>query len=101
LQVHNLRELDKFLKTHKTATEEITAWLAIVRLSVWPSVQDLKADWPKIHDIFPNSVPARIVFKLGQHWRIDTTIDFVSGIVYIERVDSHEAYNKWKYERPA
>lgn len=98
MTVHNLGELDKFLKKNKTAEAELSAWLAVVQNKRWLSIEDLETDWRNIRDVFPNSIPARIVFKIRFSWRIDTKIDFVSGIVFILRVGTHETYNKWKYE---
>lgn len=91
MKIHNLGDLDKFIKKHRTAKKDLDNWRAFVEDAHWTGFDDVK-----LKTRFVTS--DRLVFKLGDRWRIDTRIDYQRRLMLILRVGTHEEYNKWKYE---
>jgi len=91
MKIHNLGDLAKFIKKHRTAKKDIDNWRAFVEGAHWSSSDDVKLN-------IRGEKSDRLVFKLGDRWRIDTRIEWEHELVLIIRVGSHEEYNKWKYQ---
>ena len=96
MEILNLKELDKFIKKHRTAESDIENWKALVENSDWQRQDDIKRAF-QIRFIRAKRIK-RVVFKLGNRWRIDTKIAYNTRKVFVIRVETHEEYNKWKYE---
>jgi mRNA interferase HigB len=65
-----------------------------VKHAEWKHFEDVKKDHISVRHINES----RLVFKIGGNkWRIDTTIDYQGNLLFINRVGTHEEYNKWKY----
>ena len=97
MTVHSLKELEKFIKKHRDAKDELESWLALIKLAEWDNFDALKLYFPKkdfaVHAL---NNPGWILFKFGHRWRIDVYIKYEVKIVIINRVGTHEEYNKWK-----
>ena len=94
MRIMNDKILVKFLKKHRNAKIGIEIWKSFIKNANWRDYQDVKADYPKVRLI--NEY--RVVFKIdGNKWRIDRRIDYQGNRVIINRVGTHEEYNKWKY----
>jgi len=94
LRILNTKILFKFLNKHRKAEDVINNWVRIVKHALWECFEDVKNDHVSVRYI--NEY--RLVFKIGGNkWRIDTTIDYQGNLLFINRVGTHEEYNKWKY----
>lgn len=93
MEIFNLQVLHKFIKSHRTAKSDIENWKAAVENSDWNRPDDVKHAY-RTRFISKN----RVVFKLGDRWRIDTKIAFKIKKIFVKRVGTHEEYNKWKYK---
>jgi len=92
-------KIDKFVKKHHTAESDLINWLKFTENANWGCTNDILKDF-KIRTKFPTDKVEnknRIIFKLGQSWRIDTFFRASSKIILIKRIGTHEEYNKWKY----
>lgn len=83
--------LVKFLKRHKTAKSDLENWRILA--------EEMRAD--NVWETFPQTrfvKKNRLVFKIGDRWRIDTRVNYEKEIIFIIRLGTHEEYNKWKFE---
>ena len=96
MEIFNLEELDKFIRKHRTAKNDIENWKALVENSDWQRPDDIKRVF-RVRFITVKR-EKRLVFKLGDRWRIDTKIAYNTRKVFVIRVGTHEEYNKWKYK---
>lgn len=90
MKLLNVKVLYKFLKRHKTAESELKSWKVLI--------ENTSAD--KIHDEFKIRIikKKRLIFKIGDQWRIDTLVDLKNNVIVLKRIGTHEEYNKWKYD---
>ncbi|TKJ42466.1 hypothetical protein CEE37_01930 [candidate division LCP-89 bacterium B3_LCP] len=93
MEIINLQALERYIKKHRTAEEVIKNWVVFVENADWDRPYDVKQDYDAR---FISS--KRVIFKLGNSWRIDTRIAYNSRKIYVIRIGTHEEYNKWKYK---
>ena len=88
----NKELLQKFQLKHSDARLHIKTWREDVSLAKWRQPLDVKATYPKASIIDSENV----VFNIrGNKYRLWVRIDYSGGIVYIERIGTHDKYMKW------
>ncbi len=97
MKVLNKKAIDKFIKKHRSAKNELENWFAIIQLAEWKDFDAILSDFPKEgFAVQSKNNTEWVLFKFGNKWRIDVYIKYEAKIVMINRVDTHEGYNKWK-----
>ncbi len=85
--------LDEFGQTHADASSQINSWLCEVEDAKWQSPADLKRRYPHASILSDN----RVIFNLkGNHYRLETKINYTMQIVFLKRMGTHAEYSKWK-----
>jgi mRNA interferase HigB len=86
--------LEKFASKHPDIKPHADAWLAEVEKANWKTPLDLKARFPKASTIGGG----RAIFDLkGNNFRMDTKINFQTGLVLVVRVGTHKEYDRWTF----
>ncbi len=86
-------KLDAFGKKHAQARGPISAWTAEIERAGWKTTAELKAYYPKASILADNIV----IFDLGGNkFRLESRMLFQLQLVVVNRIGTHEEYNKWK-----
>jgi mRNA interferase HigB len=77
---------------HSRCRSSLKAWLAEARAAGWTSPTDVKARYPSA-SILPEN---RVVFDIaGNRFRLLCRIAYQSALVVIQRIGTHDEYDKW------
>jgi mRNA interferase HigB len=88
------RLLAEFARTHASSRAAIAAWTAEVEAASWRSPIDVKTRFPSASFV-GNS---RVVFNLkGNHFRLDTQVNYSAQIVLVRRIGTHAEYDVWTF----
>lgn len=87
------RELiQQFCVANPDATSRMSAWLLEAERAAWRTPQDVRNRYASASFLSAN----RIVFNIGgNRFRLLTKVAYQTGVVLIERVGTHEEYDKW------
>jgi mRNA interferase HigB len=84
--------LEEFALRHVDVGSQISSWLCEADDAEWQSPNDLKRRFPHASILSAN----RVIFNLkGNHYRMETKIDFTTKVVLIKRIGTHAEYSKW------
>lgn len=82
----------RFAGMHAAARKPLQRFLAIARNAVWPHFLAVKQTFPST-DLGRQS--GRLIFDIGGNkYRLIASVDFKEQILVIERVLTHEEYNR-------
>lgn len=97
MKVQHLKVLNKFIKKHKDSKRELENWFAVTRLADWDDFDAILIDFPKKGSaVHAKNNTKWVLFKFGNRYRMDVYIKYEVKTVMINRIDTHEGYNKWK-----
>jgi len=83
--------LREFWERHPSAALPLQAWYKETIAAVWPTPNDVKAQYRNA-SIIANS---RLVFNIkGNDFRLIVAVNYAAGIVYIRFVGTHTEYDK-------
>jgi mRNA interferase HigB len=89
----NKGAIHNFKQKHSNLKPQILSWEAEVEQAKWKTPHELK-------DIYPSaSILGRqkVIFNIhGNKCRLLVKINFKNQIVKIEKIGTHEEYNKWQ-----
>jgi mRNA interferase HigB len=88
------RLLIEFARRHASARDAIAAWSSEVEAAAWRSPADVQARYSSASFIGND----RIVFNLkGNHFRLDTQVNYSVQIVLVRRIGTHAEYDSWTF----
>jgi mRNA interferase HigB len=88
------RLLTEFARHHASARDAIAAWSSEVEVAAWRSPAEVKARYSSASFIGND----RIVFNLkGNHFRLDTQVNYSVQIVLVRRIGTHAEYDSWTF----
>ena len=94
MKVMGLPILYKFCENHADCEQQISAWIAEVKETVWTTPNDIKARYVNASFLADN----RVVFNIkGNSYRLDTKIYYQRQIVMVKRVGTHAEYDGWRF----
>lgn len=86
--------LYKFCENHTDCKQQILAWIAEVKETVWTTPNDIKERYKNASFFADN----RVVFNIkGNKYRLDTKVFYQHQIVIVKRIGTHAEYNRWKF----
>ena len=84
-------KLDRCMRKHAEARDQLAAWLAHVENADWQKPEDVQQDFGP-DSILPGS---RAVFNIkGKKYRVVVVINYAMRIVLIRFAGTHDEYNK-------
>lgn len=83
--------LEAFADVHPQIEAQVSARISEVAAAKWKDTHELKARYPRASVLGKG----RVIFDLGRKLRVDTLVDFLSGVVRIQRFDFHDKYERW------
>jgi mRNA interferase HigB len=85
-------KLAEFKRKHSDARSQVEAWTAEVEEAQWGSFHDVKRRYASA-----SSLPdGKVVFNLkGNRYRLRAQVNYKLGIVKVDRVGTHEEYDRW------
>ena len=87
-------KLIQFSRKHAHAKKALDAWFDEVEQSAWRRPQDIKASYPSADFLADN----RVIFNIkGNHYRLVVKVRYQNGLVVIEWVGTHAAYDKQSF----
>jgi len=88
------RLLVEFSRKHASARDAIAAWVLEVEAASWGSGVDVKARFPSVSFVGSDG----LVFNLkGNHFRLDTQINYSAQIILVRRIGTHAEYDSWTF----
>ncbi len=94
MKVIGLPILYKFCENHVDCVQQISAWIAEVKETVWTTPNDIKARYVTASFLADN----RVVFNIkGNRYRLDTKIYYQRQIVMVKRIGTHAEYDGWRF----
>ncbi len=102
MKLLNQMKLSKYLKKHRqpSVVTNMQIFKELVLSSSWTCFTDIKRDFHNLRKIeIHHETIDRIVFKFhdADNTRIDTLIDYQRNTIYVQRIGTHEDYNKWDF----
>lgn len=94
MKVIGLLKLYKFLENHPDCEQQVFAWIAEVKETVWTTPNDIKARYVNASFLADN----RVVFNIkGNNYRLDTKVYYQRQVVMIMRMGTHAEYDGWRF----
>lgn len=94
MRIAGLKILIDFGKKHADIRSQINAWISEVEEATWQKPQDVKDRYVHASFLANN----RVIFNLkGNHYRLDTKINYKNQVVLVIRIGTHSDYSKWKF----
>lgn len=91
MRVISIKKLKDFWQKHRDAEQQLKAWFAEAKKSLWKKPADVSALY-RTASILKNN---RVVFNIkGNDYRLVTAINYDYQIVYIRFIGTHAEYNK-------
>lgn len=81
----------QFCRTYPTAKRRLDAWSLEVSAASWTTPQDIRNRYASASFIGNN----RVVFEIGNRFRLGVWVDYEAGVVDVRKVGTHEEYNRW------
>jgi mRNA interferase HigB len=95
MRVISRRRLREFAEKHPRARAPLDHWYHATRQATWKSFVDVRRMYPHA-----DLVGGLTVFNIaGNHYRLSTSINYQTQIVYIRKVQTHPEYDKGGRER--
>lgn len=86
--------LDEFSESHDDAQTPLAAWCAEAEEADWKSPNEMKARYPSASLLGKG----RVVFDIkGGNYRLLVRIEYQTQLIRIEKVGTHEEYDKWVF----
>ncbi|MBC7642148.1 MAG: type II toxin-antitoxin system HigB family toxin [Flavobacterium sp.] len=86
------RTLQNFWEIHPKSKQQLLSWYQIFNKNDFETINDIKIIFGSA-DFVGNNI---MVFNMcGNHYRLIVRINFITKIVYIRFVGTHEDYNKY------
>jgi mRNA interferase HigB len=84
--------LKEFEDAHADIRIPLQAWVSDVESSQWSNPNELKERYRSASILGGN----KVVFNIkGNHYRILVEITYKNGIVFVEKIGTHQEYDKW------
>jgi mRNA interferase HigB len=83
--------LKAFSEKHPVTRRRLEAWSREVKVGTWQTPHDVKARYPRA-SVLPGD---RLVFDIGQAFRLGVQMNYATGLVVVRRVGTHEEYESW------
>jgi mRNA interferase HigB len=85
--------LTDFMKEHATSRSAIEAWSTEIEAATWRCPADVKLRYRTA-----SFIGDHVVFNLkGNHFRLDTMINYLSQVVLARRIGTHTEYDSWTF----
>ena len=92
MTVYGQAAIAKFSKEHASSRKPLQRFMGIALDAAWPHFPAVKATLPAT-DYAPST--GTLIFNVGGNkWRLVARVDFEEQILYIQRVLTHEEYNR-------
>mgnify|MGYP001596577313 CR=1 FL=1 len=92
MKVYGEAALAAFAKKYAASRKPLQRFLAIARLAEWPHIPALKQAFPAT-DYAPST--GTLIFDIGGNkFRLVARVDFEEQVLYLQRVPTHEEYNR-------
>jgi len=93
MEIHNRRELQRFVADHPEAKKQIDAWVEDMEKIRLTSPHELKRRYQQASIIGGG----RVVFDICHNrYRLLVVISYNSGIVMVEKAGTHKEYDRWE-----
>jgi mRNA interferase HigB len=90
MRVVGRESLDLFCSRHADARKWIASWLTEVESSAWTTPQDIKRRYSTASFVGSNTV----IFNVkGNDYRLEVSVAYRVGVVYVKWVGSHREYD--------
>ena len=92
MTVYGQAAIAEFGKKHASSRKPLQRFMGIALDAEWPQFPAVKATLPAT-DYAPST--GTLIFNVGGNkWRLVARVDFEEQILYIQRVLTHEEYNR-------
>jgi mRNA interferase HigB len=92
MELQNESAIKDFMKQHQNSREPLRRWKEIVKLADWKNIADVKRTFPSADYVRPY-----VVFNIaGNRFRLVAVVAFTTGIMTVDKIMTHETYNRWK-----
>lgn len=92
MKVYGHAAIAKFTRRHAAARKPLRRFVAIAQEAVWPHFIAVKQSFPAT-DYAPAT--GALIFDIGGNkYRLIASVDFAEQLLYIQRVLSHEEYDR-------
>lgn len=91
MELQNEIAVEAFIKLYPRSGEPLRRWVELVKAAHWKNFTELRRTFPSADYVAPY-----VIFNIGGNkFRLVAVVVFSMGVVTVERIMTHEEYNRW------
>lgn len=100
MKIKNLDRITDFSRKHPNAEKPLKRWVDIARSADWANILEVRLTWKKARAVrMPSEAMATIFDIGGTSFRLITKMKYKANSIYIEKVLTHQEYDKSEWQK--
>ncbi len=91
MRIFNREKLLEFMAGHADSRARLQTWFHLVSEAQWETPLELLLQFPRASILKDN----KVVFRIGNSYRIEVLISYNTGIVIVQRIGTHAEDDRW------